>query len=174
LQQVIILKIYGFPLLAAVTMSRATLIYYIAASLGQVYKGRLKETGELVAVKVQRPFVLETVTIDLFIIRNLGLVLRRFPQVNLLIYTQGVAGGVALLILTYFFITKYCQVSIDVVGLVDEWAARFFEELDYVNEGENGTYFAEMMEKDLPQVIVLTSIYIYCLVGSSETLWFIV
>ena len=53
----------------------------IAASLGQVYKGRLKETGELVAVKVQRPFVLETVTIDLFIIRNLGLVLRRFPQV---------------------------------------------------------------------------------------------
>lgn len=44
------------------------------------------------------------------------------------------------------------QVSVDVVGLVDEWAARFFEELDYVNEGENGTYFAEMMKKDLPQV----------------------
>ncbi|KAK1309554.1 putative aarF domain-containing protein kinase [Acorus calamus] len=52
-----------------------------AASLGQVYKGRLKENGDLVAVKVQRPFVLETVTIDLFIIRNLGLILRRFPQV---------------------------------------------------------------------------------------------
>lgn len=44
------------------------------------------------------------------------------------------------------------QVSIDVVGLVDEWAARFFEELDYINEGENGTIFAEMMRKDLPQV----------------------
>ncbi|CAK9329276.1 unnamed protein product [Citrullus colocynthis] len=96
-----------------------------AASLGQVYKGRLKENGDLVAVKVQRPFVLETVTIDLFIIRNLGLVLRRFPQI-----------------------------SLDVVGLVDEWAARFFEELDYVNEGENGTRFAEMMRKDLPQVVV--------------------
>ncbi|XP_057772160.1 uncharacterized protein LOC130991783 [Salvia miltiorrhiza] len=96
-----------------------------AASLGQVYKGRLKENGDLVAVKVQRPFVLETVTIDLFIIRNLGLVLRKFPQV-----------------------------SIDVVGLVDEWAARFFEELDYINEGENGTIFAEMMRKDLPQVVV--------------------
>lgn len=53
----------------------------MTASLGQVYKGRLKENGDLVAVKVQRPFVLETVTIDLFIIRNLGLVLRRFPQV---------------------------------------------------------------------------------------------
>ncbi|KAF3664007.1 putative histone h2a [Capsicum annuum] len=96
-----------------------------AASLGQVYKGRLKENGDVVAVKVQRPFVLETVTVDLFIIRNLGLVLRKFPQV-----------------------------SIDVVGLVDEWAARFFEELDYVNEGENGTRFAEMMKKDLPQVVV--------------------
>ncbi|KAH6770223.1 Protein kinase superfamily protein [Perilla frutescens var. hirtella] len=96
-----------------------------AASLGQVYKGRLKENGDVVAVKVQRPFVLETVTVDLFVIRNLGLVLRKFPQV-----------------------------SIDVVGLVDEWAARFFEELDYVNEGENGTIFAEMMRKDLPQVVV--------------------
>ncbi|RZB42842.1 putative protein sll0005 isoform C [Glycine soja] len=96
-----------------------------AASLGQVYKGRLMENGDLVAVKVQRPFVLETVTIDLFIIRNLGLALRKFPQV-----------------------------SIDVVGLVDEWAARFFEELDYVNEGENGNRFAEMMRKDLPQVVI--------------------
>uniref|UniRef100_A0A5B7BC63 Protein kinase domain-containing protein n=1 Tax=Davidia involucrata TaxID=16924 RepID=A0A5B7BC63_DAVIN len=96
-----------------------------AASLGQVYKGRLKENGDLVAVKVQRPFVLETVTIDLYVIRNLGLVLRRFPQI-----------------------------SIDIVGLVDEWAARFFEELDYVTEGENGTLFAEMMKKDLPQVVV--------------------
>ncbi|CAN1242653.1 Uncharacterized protein sll0005 [Linum perenne] len=57
-----------------------------AASLGQVYKGRLKETGELVAVKVQRPFVLETVTVDLFVIRNLGLFLRKFPQVEFATY----------------------------------------------------------------------------------------
>ncbi|OVA14177.1 Protein kinase domain [Macleaya cordata] len=103
-----------------------------AASLGQVYKGRLKENGDLVAVKVQRPFVLETVTIDLFIIRNLGLVLRNFP----------------------YSASQCFQISIDVVGLVDEWAARFFEELDYINEGENGTLFAEMMRKDLPQVVV--------------------
>ncbi|CAI9278889.1 unnamed protein product [Lactuca saligna] len=38
--------------------------------------------GDLVAVKVQRPYVLETVTIDLFIIRNLGLALRRFPRIS--------------------------------------------------------------------------------------------
>eukprot|EP00252_Welwitschia_mirabilis_P024546 TRINITY_DN7324_c0_g1_i1.p1 TRINITY_DN7324_c0_g1~~TRINITY_DN7324_c0_g1_i1.p1 ORF type:complete len:797 (+),score=157.28 TRINITY_DN7324_c0_g1_i1:88-2478(+) len=96
-----------------------------AASLGQVYRGRLRENGDVVAVKVQRPYVLETVTVDLHIIRKLGMVLRKFPQI-----------------------------SIDIVGLVDEWATRFFEELDYVNEGNNGILFAEMMEEDLPQVVV--------------------
>ncbi|KAL4190732.1 hypothetical protein AMTRI_Chr07g26240 [Amborella trichopoda] len=105
--------------------SELTVSPIAAASLGQVYKGRLRENGDIVAVKVQRPFVLETVTVDLYIIRKLGLVLRRFPQI-----------------------------SIDVVGLVDEWAARFFEELDYINEGENGTRFAKMMKKDLPQVVI--------------------
>ncbi|GAB4844096.1 hypothetical protein Ancab_014061 [Ancistrocladus abbreviatus] len=113
-----------------------------AASLGQVYKGRLKENGDLVAVKVQRPFVLETVTIDLYIIRNLGLFLRKFPQI-----------------------------SIDVVGLVDEWAARFFEELDYVNEGENGTLFAEMMRKDLPQVVVPRTYHKYTSRKVLTTAW---
>jgi len=54
-----------------------------------------------------------------------------------------------------FFLPNILQVSIDVVGLVDEWAARFFEELDYVNEGENGNRFAEMMRKDLPQASLL-------------------
>ncbi|CAI6007529.1 unnamed protein product [Closterium sp. NIES-65] len=96
-----------------------------AASLGQVYKGKLKSTGEAVAVKVQRPYVLETVTIDLYIIRRLGLALRGIPQI-----------------------------ATDVVGLVDEWAARFFEELDYVNEARNAELFAESMAKDLPQVVV--------------------
>lgn len=95
-----------------------------AASLGQVYRGRLK-TGEEVAVKVQRPGVLETVTVDLYIIRKLGLVLKRFPQI-----------------------------TTDVVALLDEWAARFFEELDYVKEGQNATIFAQQMAQDLPQVVV--------------------
>ncbi|CAI0463488.1 unnamed protein product [Linum tenue] len=53
-----------------------------AASLGQVYKGCLKETGKLVAVKVQRPYAHETVTVDLFVIRNICLFLRKFPQVG--------------------------------------------------------------------------------------------
>jgi hypothetical protein len=56
--------------------------------------------------------------------RSIGIFLRRFP--NLL-------------------------ERVDVVGLLDEWAARFFEELDYVREGNNGTRFAASMAKDLPQ-----------------------
>lgn len=95
-----------------------------AASLGQVYKGKLM-SGESVAVKVQRPYVLETVTIDLYLIRKVGVFLRRFPQIQT-----------------------------DVVALLDEWAARFFEELDYVREGQNATKFAQQMREDLPQVVV--------------------
>lgn len=41
---------------------------------------------------------------------------------------------------------------VDLVALLDEWAARFFEELDYVREGQNATKFAEQMKEDLPQV----------------------
>jgi len=39
-----------------------------------------------------------------------------------------------------------------VVALLDEWAARFFEELDYVREGQNATKFAAQIAEDLPQV----------------------
>lgn len=98
-----------------------------AASLGQVYKGRMRSTGELVAVKVQRPYVLETVTVDLFVLRSLGVWLRRFPSL--------VARA-------------------DLVALLDEWASKFFLELDYVNEGRNAQRFAEQMAADLPQVVV--------------------
>jgi aarF domain-containing kinase len=99
-----------------------------AASLGQVYKGRLRSTGELVAVKVQRPYVLETVTVDLFVLRAVGLRLREwFPKL--------VARA-------------------DLVALLDEWASKFFMELDYVNEARNGQRFAEQMAADLPQVVV--------------------
>ena len=96
-----------------------------AASLGQVYKGVLKSNGATVAVKVQRPAVLETVSIDLFVLRRIGLFLRTVEGFNT-----------------------------DVVALLDEWALRFFEELDYVNEGQNQIKFAESIKKDLPQVVV--------------------
>lgn len=105
------------------TASRSQLLA-LSLSFTQVYKGRLK-TGEEVAVKVQRPYVLETVTIDLFVLRNIAVWLRQFPKI-----------------------------PTDFVALLDEWAARFFEELDYVREGANGTLFAQQMAADLPQVVV--------------------
>jgi len=53
-----------------------------AASLGQVYKAKLRSTGETVAVKVQRPQVLETVSLDLYLARELGLIARNFPALS--------------------------------------------------------------------------------------------
>ena len=41
-----------------------------AASLAQVYKGKLVSTGEYVAIKVQRPQMLETVSKDLYVMRR--------------------------------------------------------------------------------------------------------
>ena len=41
----------------------------------------------------------------------------------------------------------------DIVALLDEWAARFFEELDYVKELEHTERFAESMAESSLQVI---------------------
>jgi len=100
-----------------------------AASLGQVYTARLKSAGGTkVAVKVQRPAVLETVTIDLFIVRLFGEILGNlFPQT---------------------------RKRVDIVALLDEWASRFFEELDYEKEAEHTNRFAASIAEELPQVVV--------------------
>ena len=49
------------------------------------------------------------------------------------------------------FLRRYPEIKTDVVALIDEWASRFFEELDYVNEGRNATLFAESLRVELPQ-----------------------
>lgn len=97
-----------------------------AASLGQVYKAVLRDTGETVAVKVQRPSVLETVSLDLFLARELGLFLRNFPQLIQ---------------------------RIDPVSLLDEFAFRFFNELDYNLECQNGLRIQRDMS-GLPMVVI--------------------
>ena len=97
-----------------------------AASLGQVYKATLRSTGELVAVKVQRPKVLETVSLDLFLARELGLFLRNFPALS---------------------------DRLDAVALLDEFAFRFYQELDYNLECDNGIKMKEQM-KVLPDVVI--------------------
>lgn len=42
-----------------------------AASLGQVYRGRLRATGEEVAVKVQRPGIADSIAMDMLLLRRL-------------------------------------------------------------------------------------------------------
>ena len=86
-----------------------------AASLGQVYKGKLK-TGEEVAVKVQRPDLREGITIDLYILRNLAAWVQK----------------------------KVKRVKSDLVGILDELGDRIFEEMDYIHEGENAERFFEL------------------------------
>lgn len=94
-----------------------------AASLGQVYKGRLK-SGEEVAVKVQRPGLAQRITKDLYILRILAALGDRLPQI-----------------------------SSDLVGIMDEFGARIFEEMDYTHEGENAERFAELYGH-LPDIYV--------------------
>jgi predicted unusual protein kinase regulating ubiquinone biosynthesis (AarF/ABC1/UbiB family) len=86
-----------------------------AASLGQVYKGKLK-TGEEVAVKVQRPDLRQRITIDLFILRQLASWAQK----------------------------TFKQVRSDLVGILDELGARIFEEMDYIHEGENAERFFQL------------------------------
>ena len=93
-----------------------------AASLGQVYKGKLKSNGDIVAVKVRSSCW------------------RRCPSP---LHPEACGRGATA-----------PQINTDVVGLLDEWAERFFEELDYVKEGDNATKSAASIEDDLPQVVV--------------------
>ncbi|MEA5511643.1 AarF/ABC1/UbiB kinase family protein [Crocosphaera sp. UHCC 0190] len=95
-----------------------------AASLGQVYRGRLK-TGEQVAVKVQRPDLIKRITLDIYILRNLSAWLQK----------------------TFSFIRS------DLVAITDELAGRIFEEINYVQEGKNAEEFAELYGH-LPEIYI--------------------
>lgn len=55
-----------------------------SASLGQVYKGRLRDMygGGEVAVKVQRPHVQASVALDLLLMRRFAAFSQTFPQVR--------------------------------------------------------------------------------------------
>ena len=86
-----------------------------AASLGQVYQGYLK-TGEKVAVKVQRPDLLQSITLDIYIMRKLAL----WAKNNIK------------------------KLRSDLVAITDELASRIFEELNYIQEGRNAERFAEL------------------------------
>ncbi|MBD1812443.1 AarF/ABC1/UbiB kinase family protein [Microcoleus vaginatus DQ-U2] len=86
-----------------------------AASLGQVYKGKLK-TGETVAIKVQRPGLAENIGLDIYILRRLAV----WAQKNFKIIRS------------------------DLASIMDELGERIYEEMDYTHEGQNAERFAKL------------------------------
>jgi predicted unusual protein kinase regulating ubiquinone biosynthesis (AarF/ABC1/UbiB family) len=96
-----------------------------AASLGQVYRGRLV-TGEEVAVKVQRPNLRPVITLDLYLMRWMAGWLAPWLPLNL---------------------------GHDLTLIVDEFGIKLFEEIDYINEGRNAEKFASNFRND-PRVKV--------------------
>ncbi|MEM9807323.1 MAG: AarF/ABC1/UbiB kinase family protein [Cyanobacteria bacterium P01_D01_bin.56] len=95
-----------------------------AASLGQVYKGKLK-TGEDVAIKVQRPGLTAQITRDIYLLRRLA---------------QWACNNLSV-------------IRSDLVSIMDEFGTRIFEEMDYTHEGENAQRF-ESLYGYLPEIIV--------------------
>lgn len=97
-----------------------------AASLGQVYKARLRDNGEQVAVKVQRPNLKPILTLDLYLMRLGAEWLAPWLPLNL-------GHGLA--------------------SVVDEFGIKLFEEVDYANEARNAERFAFNFQYN-PQVKV--------------------
>jgi predicted unusual protein kinase regulating ubiquinone biosynthesis (AarF/ABC1/UbiB family) len=91
-----------------------------AASLGQVYKAKLR-TGEAVAVKIQRPNLLPTLTLDLCLMRWAATWIAPWLPLNL---------------------------GHDLTLIVDEFGTKLFEEIDYLNEGRNAERFAANFQDD--------------------------
>eukprot|EP00981_Chlorochromonas_danica_P000920 scaffold222_cov176-Ochromonas_danica.AAC.7 len=88
-----------------------------SASIGQVYRARLKDphlNNTLVAVKVQRPEALETVGIDMYILRK-------------------IAG----------YIVKKRKLRSDLVGVADEFGSQLYDELNYRKEASNCLKFKQ-------------------------------
>lgn len=88
-----------------------------SASIGQVYRGTLRDSGIEVAVKVQRPYVLSNVALDLYIMRKLAPMWKKSQDFNT-----------------------------DLVGLVDAWGEGFINELDYKAEARYTTEFSKSMK----------------------------
>jgi hypothetical protein len=87
-----------------------------AASLGQVYRATLASTGELVAVKVQRPGTADAMRLDFFVVR---------------------AGAVLI-------DAAVASLHTSLTAAVDAFVAKVFAELDYIQEGRNCERFAAL------------------------------
>mmetsp|Transcript_51116 Transcript_51116/g.119711 ORF Transcript_51116/g.119711 Transcript_51116/m.119711 type:complete len:823 (-) Transcript_51116:164-2632(-) len=95
-----------------------------AASLAQVYRAVLRETGEEVAVKVQRPGALETVSKDLYVLRRLADVVQPLIQ-------------------------RFTADETDYIALTETFAEGLYTELDFRNEAFNALRMEDLMSETL-------------------------
>ena len=98
-----------------------------AASIGQVYKARIRENGAEVAIKVQRPNCLNSIAVDLYIMRWYA--------------------GLAQRILTAL------KRDIDLISVIDDFGELIYREIDYRAEAVNAQRFAELYS-NIPDVFV--------------------
>ena len=89
-----------------------------AASIGQVYKGRLVANGDTVAIKIQRPGCEDIIALDLYILR----------------WWSGI----------YNQIFKLLNRDIDVQSIIDDFGELIYREIDYVAEAANAQRFNEL------------------------------
>jgi len=97
-----------------------------SASLGQVYKAKIKNKNNYVAVKVQRPNLYFLIRRDVVILRFLATFLSPFLPLNI-----GVGIG----------------------EIIDEFGKALFDEIDYQKEAENAMRFANLF-KENPNIFI--------------------
>jgi predicted unusual protein kinase regulating ubiquinone biosynthesis (AarF/ABC1/UbiB family) len=86
-----------------------------SASIGQVYRARLRSNNMTVAVKVQRPDARQYAAIDMFILRKIARSLRRIFKLRT-----------------------------DLVGIIDVFGSQLFQEMNYVQEAKNCLRFKDL------------------------------
>lgn len=95
-----------------------------SASIGQVYRARLKTTNELVAVKVQRPDSMRTVPVDMYILRKLA-----------------------------NYVKTKRKLRSNLVGIADGFGEQLYQELNYLQEAANCKKFKQYYG-DIPGIYV--------------------
>lgn len=110
-----------------------------SASLAQVYKGKLKTTGAYVAIKVQRPQIVELVSKDLYVLQKATHVYQRIVR------------------------KLFSDRDMDYIGLFNEWAIGFYTELDFLNEAHNQIAMKTKLSELQNDRMYIPEVYIqYC------------
>ncbi|GAX11271.1 hypothetical protein FisN_7Lh370 [Fistulifera solaris] len=106
-----------------------------SASIGQVYQGTIPETGQTVAIKLQRPNVLAEIALDLYIVQNILLPLYQSIPAN---------------------------ANSNLQPLIQEWGRGFIAELDYRQEARTTMQFNQaMQERQLDKVLMAPKVVWY-------------